>query len=319
MATAFGSQLTDLKNTTGERWRDLSPMRKREARIGLMFIAPWMIGVLFFSLAPFLVSFFLSFTKYNIVEPPTWVGTKNYIEIFTADPLFWKSLGNTAIYVVGSVTIRIFLGFGLALLLNLKVRFLGLWRTLFYIPSVVPLVALSIVWLYLLNGRVGLLNWFLSFFGIERIRWMTSPDYAMIGLLIMSTTWVGVTMVIFLAGLQGIPEDYYDAAKIDGANVFQRLWRITIPLMTPTIYLNVLINIINAFQVFTQVFIMTNGTGDPRDATRVYVLHIFDHAFQYLPPEMGYSSALAWILFMIIFVFTAIIVASSRRWVFYQN
>jgi len=319
MATAFGSQLTKINNSRGERWRDLSPIRKREAKIGLMFIAPWMIGVIFFSLGPFLASFFLSFTKYNIVEPPTWVGTKNYIEIFTGDPLFWKSLQNTAAYVIGSVAIRIFLGFGLALLLNMKVRFLGLWRTLFYIPSVVPLVALSVVWLYLLNGRYGLLNWFLSIFGVSRIRWMTSPDYAMIGLLIMSTTWVGVTMVIFLAGLQGIPEDYYDAAKIDGANVFQRLRRITIPLMTPTIYLNVLINIINAFQVFTQVFIMTDGTGDPRDATRVYVLHIFDHAFQYLPPQMGYSSALAWILFMIIFIFTAIIVASSRRWVFYQN
>ncbi len=319
MATAFGSELTNLRKKRRLRWGDLSPMRKREALTGLMFITPWMIGVILFSFGPFLASFFLSFTQYNIVEPPVWTGTENYVEIFTDDPLFWKSLGNTGVYVIGSVAIRIFLGFGLALLLNMKVRLLGLWRTLFYIPSVVPIVALSVVWLYILNGRFGLLNWFLGIFGIERIRWMTSPDFAMIGLLVMSTTWVGVTMVIFLAGLQSIPEDYYDAAKIDGANVFQRLLRVTIPLMTPTIYLNILINIINAFQVFTQVFIMTDGTGSPRDATRVYVLHIFDHAFQYLPPEMGYSSALAWILFMIIFAFTAIIVASSRRWVFYQN
>ena len=319
MASAIGSQLTTLRQTRRLRWRDLSPIRRREALTGLMFISPWIIGVILFSFGPFLVSFFLSFTKYNIVTPPDWIGLENYTKIFTNDPLFWKSLQNTAVYVVGSVTIRIVLGFGLALLLNLKVRFLGLWRTLFYIPSVVPIVALSIVWLYILNGRFGLLNWLLSIVGIDRVRWMVSPDYAMLGLLVMSTTWVGVTMVIFLAGLQGIPEEYYDAAKIDGANVFQRLRRITIPLMTPTIYLNILINIINAFQVFTQVFIMTNGTGDPRDATRVYVLHIFDHAFQYLPPQMGYSSALAWILFMIIFAFTAIIVASSRRWVFYQD
>lgn len=319
MASALGSELAQVQKKRRLRWRDLSPMRKREALTGLMFITPWMIGVLLFSLGPFLASFILSFTKYTIVTPPRFIGFENYVEIFTDDPLFWKSLGNTASYVIGSVAIRIILGFGLALLLNMKVRLLGLWRTLFYIPSVVPIVALSVVWLYILNGRFGLLNWLLSFVGIARIRWMSSPDYAMIGLLVMSTTWVGVTMVIFLAGLQAIPRDYYEAAKIDGANVFQRLYRITIPLMTPTIYLNVLINIINAFQVFTQVFIMTDGTGAPRDATRVYVLHVFDHAFQYLPPQMGYSSALAWILFVIIFVFTAIIVASSRRWVFYQN
>lgn len=319
MATALGSELAQVQKKRRLRWRDLSPMRKREALTGLMFISPWIIGVLLFSLGPFLASFILSFTKYNIVTPPNFIGFENYAEIFTSDSLFWKSLGNTAAYVVGSVAIRIILGFGLALLLNMKVRLLGLWRTLFYIPSVVPIVALSVVWLYILNGRFGLLNWLLGLLGIARVRWMTSPDFAMIGLLVMSTTWVGVTMVIFLAGLQAIPRDYYEAAKIDGANVFQRLYRITIPLMTPTIYLNILINIINAFQVFTQVFIMTDGTGDPRDATRVYVLHIFDHAFQYLPPEMGYSSALAWILFVIIFVFTAIIVTSSRRWVFYQN
>ena len=292
-------------------------MRKREALTGLMFISPWLIGVVFFALGPFLASFFLSFTKYDIISSPRWIGTENYIEIFTNDPIFVKALRNTAIYVVGSVAIRIVLGFALAMLLNTKVRFMGLWRTLFYIPSVVPIVALSMLWLYILNGRYGLLNWFLGFFGISRIRWFSDPDYAMIGLLVMSTTWVGVTMIIFLAGLQAIPQEYHDAAKIDGANWFGRLRRITIPLMTPTIYLNVLINIINAFQVFTQVFIMTQG--GPRDSTRTYVLHIFDHAFQYLPPQMGYASALAWILFMIIFFFTAIIVVSSNRWVFYNN
>ena len=317
MASAFGSQFANLRKSRRERWRDLSPIRKREAKMGLLFISPWIIGVLLFSLFPFVASFVLSFTRYNVVQPPQWRGLDNYTKILTDDPLFWKSLGNTAVYVAGSVAIRIGLGFALALLLNAKVRFLGLWRTLFYVPSVVPIVALSIVWLYVLNARAGLLNWFLTLFGFSRVRWFADPDYAMLAFLIMSTTWVGVTMVIFLAGLQGIPEEYYDAAKIDGANWGQRLRRVTVPLMTPTIYLNVLINIIGAFQVFAQIFIMTGGA--PRDATRTYVLHLFDHAFQYLPPEMGYSSALAWILFMIIFVFTAVIVASSRRWVFYQG
>lgn len=317
MATSFSSELAEVAKHRRERWRDLSPMRRREALTGLLFISPWIIGVLVFTLGPFVISFFLSFTRYTIIESPTWVGLQNYEKIFGSDPLFWKSLGNTAIYVAGSVTIRIVLGFLLALLLNTKVRFLGLWRTLFYIPSVVPIVAISMIWLYILNGRFGLLNWFLSLFGVSRIRWLSDPDYTMMGLLVMSTTWVGVTMIIFLAGLQNIPEEYYDAAKIDGASRLQRLRRITIPLMSPTIYLNVLINIINAFQVFGQVLIMTNG--GPRDATRVMVLHIYDNAFSYLPPQMGYASAVAWILFMIIFVFTAVIVVTSNRWVFYNN
>ncbi len=317
MASSFGSQLDILRKRKRLRWRDLSPMRKREARIGLLFISPWIIGVLLFTLGPFLASFILSFTEYDIVTPPEWVGLENYERMFEGDKLFLKSLRNTAVYVGGSTAIRIVLGFALALLLNTKVRFLGVWRTLFYVPSVVPIVALSVIWLYVLNARAGLLNSFLHAIGLPRYRWFADPDIAMIGFLIMSTTWVGVTMVIFLAGLQGIPEEYYDAAKIDGASVLQRLRRVTIPLMTPTIYLNVLINIIGSFQVFTQVFIMT--AGGPRDATRTYVMHLFDYAFQYLPPEMGYASALAWALFIIIFIFTAIIVGSSRRWVFYQG
>ena len=292
-------------------------MRKREAYWGLLFISPWIIGVLLFTAGPFLASFILSFTEYDIVSPAEWIGLENYERMFTTDKLFLKSLGNTGTYVIGSTAIRVVLGFLLALLLNAKARLIGLWRTLFYVPSVVPIVALSVIWQYVLNARAGLLNSFLHSIGLPRYRWFADPDIAMIGFLIMSTTWVGVTMVIFLAGLQGIPEEYYDAAKIDGANVFQRLRRVTIPLMTPTIYLNVLINIIGSFQVFAQVFIMTRG--GPRDATRTYVMHLFDYAFQYLPPEMGYSSALAWALFVIIFVFTAIIVGTSRRWVFYQG
>ena len=199
MATAFGSQFSALRGRRRERWSDLSPMRKREAKFGLLFIGPWIIGVLLFALFPFVASFVLSFTKYNIVAPPKWVGAEHYVHIFTDDALFLKSLKNTAVYVFGSVAIRILLGFALALLLNTRVRFLGLWRTLFYVPSVVPIVALSIVWLYVLNARAGLLNWFLGFFGISRIRWFADPDFAMLAFLIMSTTWVGVTMVIFLA------------------------------------------------------------------------------------------------------------------------
>lgn len=316
MTAAFGTQLRGMKGRR-ERWRDLSPMRRREALYGLAFISPWVIGLLLFSLFPFIASFALSFTRYDVINPPVWIGLANYQEIFSGDSLFLKSLLNTAYYVVGSVAIRIVLAFSLAMLLNSKVRFLGVWRTLFYIPSTVPIVAISMVWIYILNARYGLLNWFLSLLGQGRIRWLSSPAYAMNGLLVMSTTWVGVTMIIFLAGLQNIPEEYYDAARIDGANWFQRLRRVTLPLVTPTIFLNVLINIISAFQVFNQVFIMTQG--GPRDATRTYMLHLYNHAFEFLPPQMGYASALAWILFIILFVFTAIVVLTSDRWVFYNN
>ena len=316
MTAAFGTQLRGMKGKR-ERWRDLSPMRRREALYGLAFVSPWIIGLLLFSLFPFIASFALSFTRYDVINPPVWIGLANYQEIFSGDSLFGKSLLNTAYYVVGSVVIRIVLAFSLAMLLNSKVRFLGVWRTLFYIPSTVPIVAISMVWIYILNARYGLLNWFLSLLGQGRIRWLSSPAYAMNGLLVMSTTWVGVTMIIFLAGLQNIPEEYYDAARIDGANWFQRLRRVTLPLVTPTIFLNVLINIISAFQVFNQVFIMTQG--GPRDATRTYMLHLYNHAFEFLPPQMGYASALAWILFIILFVFTAIVVLTSDRWVFYND
>ena len=316
MTAAFGTQLRSVRGKR-ERWRDLSPMRRREALTGLAFISPWIIGLLLFSFFPFVASFVLSFTRYDVINPPAWIGLDNYAEIFSGDSLFLKSLRNTVLYVVGSVTIRIALAFSLAMLLNSKVRFLGLWRTLFYIPSTVPIVAISMVWIYILNARYGLLNWFLGLFGQERIRWLSSPSYAMSGLLVMSTTWVGVTMIIFLAGLQNIPEEYYDAARIDGASWLQRLRRVTLPLLTPTIFLNVLINIIGAFQVFNQVFIMTSG--GPRDATRTYMLHLYNHAFEYLPPQLGYASALAWILFIILFVFTATIVVTSDRWVFYNN
>lgn len=301
-----------------KQWRNLPPERRREAIRGYLFILPWIIGVLLFTLGPFIASLLLSFTNYTILKwPPDFLGLKNYVKAFTDDPLFWKSMGNTVFYVVGATALRIVLGFILALLLNAKVRGLTFWRTLFYVPSIVPIVASSMIWLMVLNPRSGLLNYLLGFLGISRIRWLQNPDTAKIAFVIMSVWWVGGNMIIFLAGLQGIPETYYEASKIDGANVLQRLLRITIPLMTPTIFFNLIINVINTFQVFTQALIMTNG--DPLDSTRFYMLYLYDNAFGYLPPKMGYASALAWILFVIIFVLSLLMVRTSNRWVFYGD
>ena len=298
-------------------WRELSEMRRREAIRGYLFISPWIIGLVLFTLGPFVTSFVLSFTNYSILQPGRWVGLGNYVEAFTKDPLFWLSMGNTVYYALSSTVVRIVLGFALALLLNAKVRGLTIWRTLFYVPSIIPIVATTMIWSFILNPRFGLLNYFLSFFGVERIRWLQSPEWAKPALVIMSVWWVGGNMVIFLAGLQGIPEEYYEAAKIDGASALRRLLRITIPLMTPTIFFNLLINIINTFQVFTQALIMTNG--GPLNSTRFFMLHLYENAFVYSPAKMGYASALAWILFLIIFALALAMVKTSNRWVFYGN
>lgn len=314
--TADNIQATSATPRSLNPFKALSKARRREALFGYAFISPWVIGLLIFTVGPFIASLLLSFTSYSILQPGKWVGLDNYVRAFTNDPLFWQSLRNTVIYVVGATLLRVSFGFVLALLLNTKIRFMALWRTLFYVPSIVPIVATTMIWLFVLNPRFGLLNWFLGLFGIDRLRWLTSPDTAMLGLLVMSVWWVGGTMIIFLAGLQGIPEDYYDAAKIDGAGPLAQLARITIPLMTPTIFFNIIINVISTFQVFTQALIMTGG--GPLNSTRFYMLHLYEHAFSYIPPQMGYASALAWILFVIIFVLSLVVVRSSNRWVFYS-
>ncbi len=293
----------------------MTRMQRREALLGLLFISPWIVGFLILVLGPFVASFYLSFTTYSIVKPGHWVGIANYIEAFTSDRLFWKSLGNTLYYALGSVPLRIVLGFALALLLNTKVRGHAIWRTLLYIPSVVPTVAITVVWLYLLHTRFGLINYALTLLGLKAIPWLTSPIWSKPALLMMSVTWTGGNMVIFLAGLQGIPEQLYEAAHLDGASAWDRLGHITIPMMTPTIFFNLVMNVIYAFQVFDQAFIMTGG--GPLDSTRFFMLHLYLYAFRFF--EMGYASALAWVLFVVIFGLTLLTVRSSDRWVFYGS
>jgi len=293
----------------------MSSLRRKEAILGYLFILPWILGFLVFILGPFIVSFYLSFTTYSILQPGKWVMLDNYVKAFTDDRLFWKVLGNTAYYVLGSVPLRIVLAFALALLLNTKVRGLAVWRTLFYVPSITPLVATFILWMYLLNPKFGLINHVLGLVGIDPLPWLTNPTWSKPALLVMSVWWVGGNMVIFLAGLQGIPDHLYEAARLDGANAWRRLLHVTIPLMTPTIYFNMVMNLINAFQVFAQSFIMTGG--GPLNSTRFYMHYLYDNAFLYF--KMGYASALAWVLFIIIFALTMLTVKTSGRWVFYTG
>ena len=292
----------------------MNNLQSFNTRQGLFFISPWIIGLFFFILGPFIASFILSFTDYSILSSPNWVGIKNYKYAFFRDRIFWKSLNVTVQYVLGSVTLTLIISFFLALLLNSKIKLKSMWRSVFYLPSIVPLVALSMVWILVLNPKFGPLNYLLSLFGIDSINWLQNPKTSMLGLIIMSISWIGVSMIIFLAGLQNISNDMYEAADLEGATKFQKMLFITVPIMTPIILFNLIITIIQKFQVFGQTIIMTQG--GPLNSTRVFMLYIFDNAFQYTPAKMGYACALAWILFMIIFILSIFIFRTSDKWVF---
>jgi multiple sugar transport system permease protein len=234
--------------------------------------------------------------------------------MFSGDRLFWPSVRNTLYYAVFAVPLGVVAGFVLALLLNTKVRFQGLFRTLFYLPAVVPTVAATMVWLWIFDTRRGILNWFLTTIGFEPIRWLTSPDYSKPALIIMSLWSIGGGMVIYLAGLQNIPQDLYEAADVDGASAWSKLINITIPLMTPTIFFNLLLGIIGSFQVFNAAFIMTGG--GPVNSTRFYMLHLYEKAFQ--QSQMGYACAMAVMLFLMVLAITVFVNWTSKRWVFYS-
>lgn len=298
---------------------ELSPARasltwRYRKYLGLVFIAPWLLGFLVFDLVPTLSAFYYSFTDWDtIAKTSNWVGWDNYIKMFTGDRLFWPSVMNTLYYVAFAVPLGVVFGFVLAVLLNAKIRYQGAFRTLFYLPAVVPTVAATMIWMWVFDTRKGILNWALGFVGIEPIRWLSSPDFSKPALIIMSLWTVGGGMIIYLAGLQNIPTDLYEAADVDGASWLNKMIFITIPLMTPTIFFNLLLGIIGSFQVFNAAFIMTGG--GPRNSTRFYMLHLYEKAFQ--QSQMGYAAAMAVLLFLVVLGVTVFVNWSSKRWVFY--
>lgn len=282
---------------------------------GYFFIAPWLIGFVLFAFGPFLVSIVLSFTRYNIVTPPEWIGLANYETLFFHDPLFWKSLWITVKYALVAVPLGIATGVGLALMLNLEVRGIAIYRTLFFLPSIVPIVATSVVFVWILNPQIGLVNGILRSFGIVGPTWLGSQEWAFPSLVLMSLWSVGGSMIIYLAGLKDIPTSLYEAAMVDGAGPLHRMAHITLPLLTPVIFFNLVMGIINAFQFFTQPYVIMNGTGGPNDSTLFYAIHLFNVAWRYL--DMGYASAMAWILFLVIMAITLFVFKSHSRWVHY--
>ncbi len=281
---------------------------------GLLFIAPWLITFLWFTLGPFIASIFLSFTNYRFIGLPEWVGADNYVRLFTDDPKFIRSIINTLYYTAVHVPGIMVMAFFVAILLNQRVKGQPIYRTAFYLPSVTAGVATAYLWILLLQPN-GLVNQFLGIVGIDGPNWLTSSTWAMPALILMSFWGLGTTMIIYLAALQGIPQHLYEAASVDGAGVIRKMWHVTVPMMTPAIFLTAVLQIIGSWQVFTQALIVTNG--GPRDSTLFILLHLYRTGFEYF--QMGYASAIAWVLFVIILIFTVIQFGVARRWVYYEG
>ncbi|MCW3058993.1 MAG: N-Acetyl-D-glucosamine transport system, permease protein 1 [Capsulimonas sp.] len=288
----------------------------KKSLVGYAFISPWLLGFLAFTAYPFLTSLYLSFTRYNIVQTPVWVGGANYHNLLTGDPLFWKSLGVTFHFALIAVPLGVILGVTLALLLNLDLKGMGVYRTIFFLPSILPTVATSVVFLWLFNPEIGLINRILRAVGVTGPEWLQSPQWALPSLVILSLWAVGGSMVIYLAGLKDIPTHLYEAATIDGATAWQRLRHVTLPMLSPVIFFNLIMGVIGVFQYFTEAYIMTPG-GGPEDATHFYAVYLFERAWRYL--DMGYASAMAWVLFLVIMVITGLLFWTQRRWVHYEG
>lgn len=290
-------------------------MSTREAITGYLFFSPGLIGLLVFMAGPILYSFYLSFTTYNIYEPPQWVGFKNYEIMLTEDPLFYKSLYNTLYYVGLSVPVNTAMGILLAVLMNQKVRGIRLFRTIYFLPSILSGVAVALLWQWILDPNFGLINTFLANFGISGPGWLLDEAWSKPSLVLMNLWAVGGSMIIYLAGLQGIPQSLYEAATVDGAGPIRKFINITLPMLTPTIFFNVVMGVLSGFQVFLQAFIMTGG--GPNNSTMFFAFYLYNKAFKDL--QLGYASAMAWILLLITLLCTLIIFKTSSRWVYYEG
>lgn len=287
---------------------------KREA-IAYAFISPWLIGFLCFIIGPMIASLYLSFTNYDLLSSPKWVGFDNYITMFTDDPRFWTSLKVTFKFVFISVPLKLAFALFIAMLFVRPRKGVGIYRSIYYIPSIVGgSVAVAVMWKQLF-GREGAINGLLGYFGIEGQNWIASPDYALSTLIILVVWQFGSPMLIFLAGLKQIPSELYEAAAVDGANKFSQFFRITIPMLTPVIFFNLVMQLISGFMTFTQSFLIT--AGGPLDRTLFYAVYLYEKGFTHF--QMGYASAMAWILLIIVAVFTALIFRSSSAWVYYES
>ena len=294
--------------------------RKREAITGYLFVSPWIISLLIFTAYPVIASFFFSMTDYNILRPPEFVGLKNFQNMFFEDPLFWISVKNTVYYALLSVPLGLLVGLLLAMLLNQKLTGIGVYRTIYYLPSLVPAVAATLLWLVILDPRLGLVNQGLRSIGLAPVGWFQSAVWAKPALILMSM-WLGSgsSMLIFLAALKEVPQSMMDAAMIDGAGALQRFRHVTLPLISPTILFNLIMGIIGSFQVFGTAFVATGSanTAGPLNSMLMYMLLLYRNAFRYY--SMGYASAMALVMFLVLVLITALTIRSSSAWVYYET
>ncbi|MDF2959699.1 MAG: YesP [Paenibacillus sp.] len=289
----------------------------RQDRTAYLFLLPWLIGFFCLTLGPMVYSFYLSLTKFNLLNSPKWLGLQNYVQIFSDDASFTHSLKLTFQYVLFSVPLRLIFALLVAMALNKGIRALGIYRTVYYIPSLLGgSVAIAIVWKKIFDGD-GLFNHFLSLFGIEGPAWIANPNYVLHTIITLAVWQFGSAMVIFLAGLKQIPADLYEASQVDGAGKVRQFFQITLPLLSPVLFFNLVMSIINSFQVFTPGYVIGDGRGGPIDSTLFYTLYLYLKGFSFF--DMGYASALAWIMLVIIGAFTAIVFVTSKYWVFYGD
>lgn len=309
-----GEQVVTTKEDDDQMARTRTALQRREAIDGYLFIAPWLIGFVVFVSGPMIASLAISFMSWDLLNPPEWTGMGNYRRL-AEDPLVVKSLSNTAFYTFLSVPINLCVALLAALLLNAQVKGQSLFRTAFYLPSIMPVVANAVLWFWILNPQVGLANALLRRVDLPESQWLFDADTAKPTFILMGLWGVGNTMIIFLAGLQGIPASLYDAAHIDGANALQRFRAVTFPMLSPVILFNMVLGIIGSFQIFTSAYLMTDG--GPNNATLFSVLYLYRLAFEQF--QMGYASSFAWLIFFIILVFTLLQLWLSRKWTYYEG
>ncbi|TCJ16989.1 sugar ABC transporter permease [Rubrobacter taiwanensis] len=292
---------------------NLSRKERRNLLLGLAFISPWIFGFLAFMVYPIYVSLRLSFSRYSGFGEPIWIGLENYRTLL-GDGLFWQSLYNTLYYTALAVPMGVVASMIIALAMNQPVREVSIYRTILYLPSVLPIFALAFIFVWLMNPRYGLLNFILVQLGLPSINWLGDPAWAKFSIVLLAQLGAGQVALIYLAGLRAIPRDLYDAAKLDGAGVWRQFWHITLPLMTPVILYSVILGLTLGLQVFVQAYIMTEG--GPNNSTLFYVYYLYQNGFQY--SQMGYASAMAWVLFVISLILAMLVFRWSRRWVHYE-
>lgn len=308
----------------------MKPTEKRHLRNGLLFIWPWLVGLGLFTAYPIGASLYYSFCDYSVLQPASWIGLGNYIDLFS-DEVFWKALGNTCLYALLALPLGLAFAFSLALLLNTGVRGLAIYRTCFFLPSLVPMVALAVLWMWIFNGEYGVLNYALKpvLGRVERVLqglgwmvswappgWLNDPKWSKPALILISLWGTGHAMVIYLAGLQDVPQHLYEAAELDGAGTWHKIRHVTLPMVSPVILFNLIMGLIGVFQFFAVPYVMS-PQGAPARSTYFFAMYLYDHAFPYL--RMGYACALAWILFLIVFALTLLALRLAERHVHYEG